>query len=86
MFTISIHVPLYIQILLTFFSFTDGCGNDEFKCYNPPPSFPKCVPGDNINDGTNDCGDCSDEAFAESCVPTGMLIIHVYTIFLYNCV
>ncbi|VDI24043.1 uncharacterized protein LOC143042041 [Mytilus galloprovincialis] len=49
----------------------NGCGNDEFKCYNPPPSFPKCVPGDNINDGTNDCGDCSDEAFAESCVPTG---------------
>ncbi|XP_071126295.1 low-density lipoprotein receptor-like isoform X2 [Mytilus edulis] len=46
----------------------DGCGNDEFKCNNPPPSFPNCVSGDKINDDANDCGDCSDEAFAESCV------------------
>ncbi|XP_063414275.1 very low-density lipoprotein receptor-like isoform X2 [Mytilus trossulus] len=47
----------------------DGCENNEFKCNDPYPSFPKCVPGDKINDGTNDCGDCSDEKFAESCVP-----------------
>ncbi|CAC5362089.1 LRP1B [Mytilus coruscus] len=49
----------------------DGCGNNEFACFLPPPSYPNCVSKDKINDGTNDCGDCSDEAYDESCVPGG---------------
>ncbi|XP_052077226.1 very low-density lipoprotein receptor-like [Mytilus californianus] len=49
----------------------DGCGNDEFACALPPPNYPNCVPSNKIYDDTNDCGDCSDEANAESCVLGG---------------
>ncbi|XP_063399750.1 low-density lipoprotein receptor-related protein 2-like [Mytilus trossulus] len=46
----------------------DGCSDDEFKCNNTSPSLPKCVRAEKINDGTDDCGDCSDEAFRFGCV------------------